>query len=361
MIRRLVFIDDGRWLMLDGDAVTARGAALDTLPPLLAGDAAETIIVVPGDAVVLHWVELPELAPAQMAAAARMLAADVSAAPIETTHVVVGAADGEGVRPLALVDREVMAGWLAQLDAAGIDADRMVPAPFLLPVSGDAVRVFEREGLWLVRGERLGFAAESELARMMVGERATILMSGGDVEAGLAAALDGAAIDLRQGAFARVRAWSIDRRRVRRLAVLAAALLAAVLATEVAAVLRYSFAADRAEMQLAEAARRVLPRGTVVGDARGQVAARLARLGGDGGGFGGPAAALMAAMRDRPGVVLQSLEFAPESGLVVVVTGDAADRDAVVAAVSAAGFATAMAAAREQGGMTVADVTVRAR
>jgi hypothetical protein len=61
MIRTLVFVDDDRWLRLT-DAGVTRGAGLATLPALDPGLATETIAVVPGEAVTLHWVELPALA-----------------------------------------------------------------------------------------------------------------------------------------------------------------------------------------------------------------------------------------------------------------------------------------------------------
>ena len=170
MIRTIVFVEDGRWLRLEGPVVTARGDGWATVPA--PADGAEVVAVVPGDAVVLHWVELPDLAPAQMAAAARMLAADVSAAPVETVHVAAGKAGEDGFRPLALVDRGLMAHWLAQLAEGGIEADHVVPAPLMLPVAGEAVSVFEHGGLWLAHGTRLGFAAEPALARLMIGERA---------------------------------------------------------------------------------------------------------------------------------------------------------------------------------------------
>ena len=80
MIRTLLFLpDDGRrwWLRLGSDGSASRGDgwpdAADPASP------SETIAVVPGDHVALHWVDLPPVAPAQTLAAARLLAADVSA------------------------------------------------------------------------------------------------------------------------------------------------------------------------------------------------------------------------------------------------------------------------------------------
>lgn len=372
MSRLLIFLGDtpadDAWLRVDGDAVTARGPGLPEMPRPEAGEI--VVAVVPGDAAVLHWVELPALAPAQTAAAARMLAAEVSGAAPETTHVAIGAPGPDGFRVLALTERAAMLAWLARLAAAGIDPDAMLPAPLLLATGGDdATRVLagemqwpDREAQWLVRGPRLGFAAEPALARMIIGARDVVMVTRAEFEAGLDAAAAAAAVDLRQGDFARTRRWTLDRRRLRRLAAMAAAVVLATLAVEVATMLRHDFAADRAELQLADAARSVLPRGTIVTDPEAQVAARLAQLGGDGGGFGALAGALVAAVGERPEVTVRSLTFAPQTGLVAELTAPAAaDRDAIVAALQAQGLQPAMAAVRETDGEQVAELTVRAR
>ena len=49
------------------------------------------MLAVPGERVAIHWLELAEgLAPAQAAAAARLMLADASAEPLADMHVAVG-------------------------------------------------------------------------------------------------------------------------------------------------------------------------------------------------------------------------------------------------------------------------------
>ena len=77
----LVFLDrEGlpeRWLLLDSAQVILRGEFGEPLPM-----PANAVMVVPGESVAIHWLELAEnLAPAQAAAAARLLLADASAEP----------------------------------------------------------------------------------------------------------------------------------------------------------------------------------------------------------------------------------------------------------------------------------------
>lgn len=359
MNRLLIFLnDDGdHWLRLVGPEVVGRGPGL----PVPMTDEA-VIAVVPGDAVALHWVALPPLAPAQAAAAARILAADVSAVPPELTHVAIGAPGASDQRPLGIVATAAMIGWLARLGEEGIVPEYMVPAPLLLPEPVDGVIVATHHGLWLARGPGLALGAEPGLAAMMLGDAAVTEIDAATFEAGLAPALAAAPLNLRQGAFAVARQWRVEPRRWRRLAVLVAALLAAVVVTDLTALFRYSLEADRAERALADAARAALPRGAVVTSPRADVAARLAALGGGGGGFAALAGPLVSAVRDRPSVTLRSLAYAPATGLAATVAArSASDRDAVVAAVNAAGLIATVSAPREQGGQLLADVTVRAR
>ncbi len=107
----LIFIDDRReiegWLQLADGQVVARGAGLEGLPPLadaLTGAALRAAAIVPGEAVALHWLEVPaELAPAQAIAAARLVAAEVSLQPVADMH---GAIGGDGDLETALKTRD---------------------------------------------------------------------------------------------------------------------------------------------------------------------------------------------------------------------------------------------------------------
>src|SRR5688500_11724620 len=140
-LTRLVFVDrsaaPGRWLLLDGDEVVERGDASAALPP-----AAATVLAVPGDEVAVHWIELAGgLAPAQAAAAARLMLADTSAEPLSVLHIAVGRPE-HGLTPAAVVPADRMAEWLAAAAEAGLEPDAIVPAPLLLtaPDSGFARR-----------------------------------------------------------------------------------------------------------------------------------------------------------------------------------------------------------------------------
>ncbi|MGZ8998382.1 MAG: hypothetical protein ACXW2T_05945, partial [Allosphingosinicella sp.] len=108
----LVFLDEegaaARWLLFESGSVILRGEFGEPLPM-----PANVVVAVPGEKVAIHWLELADsLAPAQAAAAARLLLADVSAEPIAQLHVAVGLAEG-GRTPVALVANRQMVLWLA--------------------------------------------------------------------------------------------------------------------------------------------------------------------------------------------------------------------------------------------------------
>ena len=362
MIRTLLFLPDNGhrwWLQVAADGSTRRGDGWPESPD--PATTAETIAVVPGAPVALHWVELPPLAPAQTVVAARLLAADVSATPVDITHVAIGDSRGDARRPLALVDKALMAGWLAELAAAGIDPDRIVPATLLLPPPPTGVAVLADGAQWLVRGQESAFAAESDLALLLIGDTPVTTLDPDAWCAGLPAALAAAGLDLRQGDFARPRRWRIDTARLRRAAVFALAIAGTLLATGATSILRHNLAAADAERELADAARAVLPRDTVIGDARAQVAARLDSLGG-GTGLTTLAAPLLTAVRDRPGVSLDSLNYAGPNGLsAVLVAPDVGDRAAITAMIEAAGVKARMGVPRDDSGRVLVDLMVQPR
>ncbi|WP_156678584.1 type II secretion system protein GspL [Sphingomonas profundi] len=367
----LLFLDDGLtpprgWMRLRDGAVIARGGAGAVPPPAdEAGDPdrdgdERVVLIVPGEDVVIHWIELPALSPAQAIAAARLAAGEVSAAPAERLHVALGAAGGE-TRAVALVAPERMAAWLAQAQALGLDPDAVLPEPLLLLPPEEGIVRWAQGGLHLLRGPAVALAAEPALAALMA-DGSIVAVDDAAVEAGLGAALAAAPLDLRQGPFARRRRWRIDWPLVRRLALLGGFILLAILAVQIVLILKYSFAADRLEREVAGVARSALPRVATIDDAPSQLSGRLAELRGAGLGFSASAAAVFAAVRDTANVELSALAFDEGGALRVTATAaDAADIAALARRIEAAGFAVDSGDVRPGGGRQIAEITVRGR
>jgi general secretion pathway protein L len=322
----------------------------------------ETVAVPPADAVSLHWAELPDRSAAQALAAARLLVSDASAAPISELHVAIGREAGAAASPIGVVAAARMRGWLAELAAAGIEADRVLPAPMLLPAPGDGFVRGAIGGQVVVRGPGSGFADEAWLTPLVTGDAAPADLSPDLVERGVVAALATPALDLRQGAFARRRRAGVDWPLVRRLGWLALAILTVTLAADLVRIARNDLAAAAAEAQADALARAALPAGETVNDPDAQLDERLAGLRGPGRGFTRTAAIVFAAIRSVPGTEATALDWSATgdlrlSGAVQTQGQAAALRDAI----ARSGMAVTMGTFAPADGRLTGDLTVRGR
>jgi general secretion pathway protein L len=260
---------------------------------------ARRVRVVPGPEVAIHWLALADgLTPAQAAAAARLMLADASAEPLEAMHVAVGRPE-RGLTPVALAPKARMAEWTSS------DPDVILPSPFLLrPPAEGLVRRDAGGAVPDYRGQAAAFSVEPELAALLAGDAPIAAIDEAAFEAGLAEALAEPAINLRQGPYARRRQWRMDPSAVRRVALLALALVLASLLLQVATIMRYAFAADRIEAEAAAIA------ATAPAAADGRP------------GFGPLAAILFEAVRDVPNVELTRIDYRPDGSLSAIVTYD---------------------------------------
>ena len=348
------------WLRVAAGEAIARGSGLEGSE---AHRSAPVVAVAPGDSVTLRWLDLPEgLSSAQAAGAARLMAAEYSAQPIDQLHVAVGRESESGVRCIGLVPLETMRLWLASVEEAGFDAERLIPETLLLPAPADGFATWDAGPLRLYRGRDEAFAAEPELGELLLAGRAAAPIADGEFEPGLAEALNQAPLDLRQGPFARRRDWRVAPARARRLALLTAALLLVSLAVQVVAIARYGFAADSAEAETRRVAAAALPRSAGLTNPEAELTRRLAELRGGGAGFGATVGALFEAVKATPNVELTALTFAPDGTLRATAQAESpAAIEALRHRVEASGFAAEAGAPRSSGGRPVADLMVRPR
>lgn len=348
----------GGWLRIADGAVVARG---HDVPEIAGGDGGgeRVVAVAPGPDVAVHWIDLPDVSQAQAVAAARLLAADVAVEPVDRLHIAVGRPDESGGRAMALVSGARMAQWLAGFQSLALDPDAVVPETLLIPAAGDAVRRWARGGMHLVRGDRIAFAAEPAIAEAAV-PGPLVDIDDAAVEAGLAAALAAAPVDLRQGAFTRRRPWAIDWRLVRRLGWLLLGLIVLTLLIQAVLILRYNIAADRLEREVAVIARKALPRAERIVNAPAQLTERLTALRGGGRGFSATAAALFAGVRDTANVELGALHYDGDGTLRATVSAGAdSDIAALQQRIAAQGFTAVAGDRRSGGGRQIAELAVR--
>jgi general secretion pathway protein L len=361
----LLFLDgDGaiiRWLRLANGTVTACGEGDDPLPAV--GRAATVVAAVPGEQVSLSWVNLPSgLAPAQAQAAARLLAADLSAGPVVDMHIAVGREEEGGRRCVALVPNSLMAGWLAGLRAAAVEVEHVVPETLLLAPPTEGVARLDRGGISLYRSTQEAFAVEPGLAELIVGGRPLVEVGEAAFEAGLHETLSPPLLDLRQGPFARRRQWRVERARLRRLAMLALAIVAVTLLIQIANLYRHTFAADRLEAETRRVAASALPRAASLDDASGELGRRVEELRGGGAGYGATASAVFSAISATPNVELTAMSFGSDGTLRATVQGDSpATLLALRGRIEDGGLIAEAGPPRSGGGRQIADFVVRSR
>lgn len=300
------------WWRIDGDQVAERGRPQDPLP---ATRPDRIVAIAPAAALTISDAQLGLLAPAQARAAARLLAAETSLAPIDGQHVAVGEADG-AERSVAVIGAGRLTGWLEALAAHDLDPDAILPAPLVLPRPQQGYVRAEIGGETVLRGESIAFADDPVLAPLIVGDAPIETVDG---EALVVRALRDPELDLRQGPFARRRGVRIDWRQVKRLALLGVAILTVTLLIAIVQIVRINGAADALERQADAEAARVVP-----GGGASALEARLTALRGGGDGFSATAGALFAAAQATPNVELAGLEFASDGLLRATVVANAA-------------------------------------
>ncbi len=306
------------------------------------------VLAVPGEQVALHWLDLPDLAPAQAAAAARMALVD----RLAETDPHIAVAPGNGPRAVAVVAREQMAGWLAEAARAGWKPAAIIPDPLLLPAPASGWAVTQDGPRVLARCANAAFAAEADLAAAIIGTDATALAQ--------PALPNPLPIDLLSGDYAPIRRWQPDRRQLRRIALIAAAIAGLWLGSDLAALLRARSAANAADAELMTLA----PGATDGADAFAALQAQARQRGAAGGlaALAGPVVQALAARQQAGlGAGLASLSYTPAGGLVAGVAAGGGEAQALADALNAAGLSTNTGGTRATADGSVSDVTVRAK
>lgn len=334
--------------------VDDEGRALPRGDDAAAMQPSRSVLVVPGGAVRIERLELQAHSEAQAQAAARAVLEGRLARP-GALHVALDRDAGSTSRTVAAVDPDVLRAWLARAAALGLQPDAAVPEALLLPVphggaiqrdtvadlrSGDShgsvdaghVNVLDAGDRWLVRGPGLAFSAEPALAGSVLAGRETRFLAGRPEDFARNALRP--QVDLLQGAFAPAARNRPSGRR--RLAWLAAALLASPLVLVGAQALRLEIAARTLESEATAAVREALPAaGSATRDGLQSRlgAAREPQV------FAAASGALFAAVDAREGTHLLELEYQRGDAVrAVLFHAGADDIEALRASLAAEGW-----------------------
>jgi general secretion pathway protein L len=350
--------DPPEWLRIEDETIVARGRGEDWGETPDDPDA--ILLVAPVAAITLHRTALPDLAPRQAAAAARLLALENSLGGADNLHVATGQRDADGGLDVAVVRNGDMAAWLLWAQHRALDPAAIVPAALLLPRPEEgfvAGRVGEES---LLRDASAAFVDDG-LGAQLVGDATVEMLPADAIDAALVEALAAPPLNLRQGAFARRRRRTIDWDVVRRSTVLAALIVLTVLAMVLVRIARLHVDTSARNAAAVEAARTVAPDVTTAPQAEAAVNAALAARGVGGRGFSGPTAQLLSAMQAAPGVTLTALARTSDGTLAATLAGSSVDQiDAVLGVLRGAGYLVTAEPPQNQGGRNAVAITVMA-
>lgn len=354
---RCVHLDDSGRVLAQATLVTDAPAQPAPFPA-----ATRTVLVVPGAEVRTLWLEIAAHSQAQALAAARVLVAEGLAMPGDL-HVAVAAAAVGGMRAVAVVERALLRGWLAHAAALGLAADSALPEQLLLPPppdagDGDAVRVFDAGDRWLVRGAGFAFSAEPDLAAQVLADRPFSNVGSDEFDRAWSRAR-APEVELLQGDFTPASARSAaGAGGKRRLAWLAAALLASPLLLVAAQALRLELAARGFESRAAATLQAALPAAAAGSATPETLSARLADAQAPQ-AFAAASGALFAAVAARPGARLESLDYHRGDSLRATLFHPAAgDLEALRAALAAEGWRLLDQGSVEDAGGLVTDLAL---
>jgi len=346
-----------------GGGVLERGP----LPRLGAAEAASArcVLVAPGTDIAVRWLNAPTRNPAQARAAVALALEDELAAPVLDAHLALGALEDDGRRAVAAVAPERMQAWLQIAADHGLSPDALIPEAFLLPepAEGEPLNLARFAGRAVVRGRRLAWSAEDDLAPRLLDGRAVRELESAELERAVVESAARPAVNLLQGRFAPARGQGPAWRDLRRAAVLAGVALLSPLLIMAAQTVRQDMAARGLEREAAARVAAVLPRGTVVDDPARQVEARLGQLRiTAGAGPAALAAQLFAAIEALDQAQVESLIAMPDGTMRATLSyANYSDIDVLTAALRRGGVSLRQEGAREEAGRVVSDVLLGAR
>lgn len=358
---RLVLLSspDHPWpclMVSESGAVLQRGVLHPDAPP------PETPVidrlVVPGADVVARWLDLPDRNDRQARSAVAFLLQDDIADEGGDLHICVGGSDAGGQRLAAITTVSRVQGWLEAAAARGVQPVSVTPDYLMLrPEDEQETLVAGFGSLLAVRGPGLAFSAERPLAEAVMGDRPRRVMALNELEPMLAGAALLPEINLLQGVFG-PRSEQPVVGNVRRMIILALALLVSPVVLGVAQVGVDLIAARQAESRAVAGARAIWPRAVPAGSGMDVVRTRLAAQQ-TSDRFADLAADLFAAIERTPGAQIDSLAYGPAGLNAALSYANYSDMDQLVTAGGRVGLLITADSTVTEGGRITSDISVR--
>ncbi len=296
----------------------------------------DIVAIAPASVVRLTWIALPDLPQAQRDGAAREILSSQILGGSPSVHLVSGESlEDSMLRPVAWVDHGWMRATLERFKAEQLKVAAIVPAGLLLPAPKDgAVRAHVGDE-WLVRGGESVWLDDPAINALLSksGEIKDVNVSMQIPEAGFA-------INLLSGAYAPRADWSRGLANLKKMLVLAGAIILVTLLIPIASAFKNDQAARRLEERAIQVAKRQIPDASDPVLALG--AAVKAKRGG-GAGFLTTASVVIQSVAAVPNVELTALQFGPDGALETTIRAtNEAEVMQVQRLISARGFAASL-------------------
>jgi len=334
--------DSWRWLRLDNDGQPQGSIHAGSLADA-AGEAGgqRVVVLAPGENCLLTRVNIPGRSRQKLLRAVPYALEEHLSDEVDNLHFAVGATMEEGEWPVAVIGRKYMESLLADVAAAGLDVQQVIPEILAIPYAGNETSVLVEHDIALVRtGSVSGYAADSDNLGMLlalqkvdedeqlpalhlyvrqdklqpdtagfVGET-RVEPYAGDPLTVFARGLDAKAINLLQGAYSRAGDWA---RVLRPWRATAALLVAGVLVSSIVTGIDYYQLGNESKQlgaQIEETFRKALPGTKRIVNPRVQMQQQLdsmQRRSGSGGGF--------LSLLGQSGAVLKGIQGVEISGV----------------------------------------------
>ena len=313
------------WLRFIDGAQVGQGAGV---PPR--GDGEAVVAIYPAAETTLFIDKAVGMSRAQAVAVGRRLAAESCLTAIDDLHLSAG-------DHIAVVDRHRFANWLSALSQDGMEPVAVIPAQVVprAPASGFVrMRIGEED---VLRGAEIGCISDPSIDDLIIGDLPVEAISPEDVARLIAEAAERVEVNLLQGPFAPARSWGVSQPFLRVCGVLAGLVLLATFLTPLVLAMRLHASASTIDGMADDLARTVVAREEL--EPQAALERRLTAMRGPGRGFSQTAAAILTAMKSRPGSSLAALEFdAQGKARVTVQSPNEADLAAIGETLKSYGF-----------------------
>ncbi len=154
--------DAAEWIAVDNNGTRRGGPASGSLEQAAADVAGRPVIVlVPATDAITTSVSIPIRGGARLRAALPFALEESLAEDVENLHFASGQRRDDGQLPVAVVSREKMDAWMADLAAAGIEPSQMVPDNYgLARIPGTLSLMVDRDCIYFNDGANTEFAMQ---------------------------------------------------------------------------------------------------------------------------------------------------------------------------------------------------------